>query len=167
MQSGDDEILSAMRRGYSAGDYVKVCERAREALGSDLHISADVMAGFPGESEEAFTNTLDVMREAGLGRVHVFPYSERQGTIAAGLHGKVPHTERVSRASRAIALGRELYAEYVQGFVGREVEVLVETDGRGHTRHYVEAECAGMDNEIVIAAASGVRDGRLECMRRD
>ena len=167
LQSGDDEVLEAMRRGYTAGDYVKVCERARDALGEDLHISGDVLVGFPGETEEAFVNTLRVMREAGLGRVHVFPYSERQGTIAAGLPGRVPHAERVSRASRAIALGQELYDEYVRRFIGREVEVLVETGGRGHTRHYIEVECAGRDNEIVIAEVAGVRDGRLECMRRD
>ena len=167
LQSGDDEILSAMRRGYSAQDFVRVCGRAREVLGKDLHISSDILVGFPGESEEAFSGTLDVMRSAGLGRVHVFPYSERQGTIAASLPGKVPHDVKVERTARAITLGRELYSSYVRNFIGREVEILIEKDGKGHTRHYVEACCDGMDNEIVRAEARGERDGQLECLRRD
>ena len=167
VQSGDDEILAAMRRGYTASDYISVCERAREALGQAMHISSDILVGFPGESERAFTNTLDVMRSARLGRVHVFPYSERQGTIAATLPGKIPHSEKISRTARAIALGRELYADYVNGFMGREVEVLIETNNRGHTRHYIEAVCEGRDNEIVRAKAVRVNDGRLECVRRD
>lgn len=167
LQSGDDEILAAMRRGYTALDYVRVCERARGVLGRELHISSDILVGFPGEGERAFENTLDVMRSAGLGRVHVFPYSERKGTIAATLPGKIPHAEKVSRTARAIALGRELYAEYVKGFLGCEVEVLIETGNRGHTRNYVEAECDGRDNEILRAKAVRENDGRLECVCRD
>ena len=167
MQSGDDEILAAMRRGYRAEDFVRVCERARNVLGENLHISSDILAGFPGESETAFMNTLDVMRKAGLGRVHVFPYSERQGTIAAKLPGKIPHSEKAARTAQAISLGRELYAEYVNSFIGHDAEILVETGNRGHTRHYIEALCEGRDNEIVIARAVKVNDGQLECVRRD
>mgnify|MGYP002626317190 CR=1 FL=1 len=175
LQSGDDEVLSRMQRGYSAEDFVRVCERARSVLGEDVHISSDILVGFPGETEQAFTNTLQVMRASGLGRVHVFPYSEREGTLAATMPERVPHAERVSRTSRAIALGHELYADYVRKFTGREAEVLIEKDGRGHTRHYIDAECeecAGMDNEIVRVKVmgvlkGGVKDGRLECVRRD
>lgn len=166
LQSGDDGVLSSMRRGYSARDFVRVCESARAVLGQDLHISSDILVGFPGETEEAFRNTLDVMRTAGLGRVHVFPYSERRGTIAAAMAGQIPHDVKISRTSRAIALGRELYDEYVKRFVGREVEVLIEAGNKGHTRHYVEAYCEGVSNEIVNAEVIGVRDGRVECVRR-
>ena len=167
LQSGDDEVLARMRRGYSSRDFLRVCERARESLGSELHISSDILVGFPGESEQAFTNTLKVMRLAGLGRVHVFPYSERIGTLAASFPNKIPHSVKISRTARAIALGQELYSEYVKRFLGQEVSVLLEKDGRGHTRHYVEAECDGGDNEIVRAEVTGVKDGRLECVRRD
>ena len=167
LQSGDDEVLSAMRRGYTSGDFVRVCEHARKVLGSDLHISSDILVGFPGESEEAFTNTLNVMRAAKFGRVHVFPYSERQGTIAAGLQGKVSHDVKTARTARAISLGRELYADYVRQFIGQDAEILIETGGKGHTRHYVEALCEGRDNEIVRAIVKGERDGQLECVRRD
>ncbi|MBQ7219787.1 MAG: MiaB/RimO family radical SAM methylthiotransferase [Synergistaceae bacterium] len=168
MQSGDDNVLSRMRRGYTASEFVGVCEKARSVLGDDLHISSDILVGFPGESESAFMNTLNVMRDSGLGRVHVFPYSERRGTLAAEMPGQVPHAEKVSRTSRAIALGQELYTGYVSRFVGRDAEVLIETGNRGHTRHYIDAECDGMDNEIVKVRVKGAgKDGRLECVRRD
>lgn len=167
LQSGNDEVLASMRRGYSSEEFVNVCTKARKVLGDDLHISCDVLVGFPGESEEAFMNTLEVMRASGLGRVHVFPYSERQGTLAANMTGKISHREKILRVSRAIALGNELYGEYAGRFTGREVEVLIERNNRGHTRHYIDAECEGKDNEIVRAVAGSWRDGRLECMRRD
>ena len=166
LQSGDDEILAAMRRGYTAREFVSVCERARSVLGEDLHISSDILVGFPRESEQAFMNTLNVMRSAKLGRVHVFPYSPRNGTIAAALLGQVPHDVKVSRTAQAIALGQELYAEYVKKFIGHEAEILLETGGKGHTRNYIEAVCAGSDNEIVRAVITGERDGQLECVRR-
>lgn len=140
LQSGDDEILASMRRGYSSGEFVRVCEKAREVLGSDLHISSDILVGFPGESESAFTNTLDVMKSSGLGRVHVFPYSERKGTIAAGMSGKISHDEKISRVSRAISLGNELYENYAGRFIGQETEILIERNNQGHTRHYIDAE---------------------------
>ena len=107
------------------------------------------------------------MRLSVLGRVHVFPYSERRGTIAAGMPEKVSHAEKISRTSRAISLGRELYEDYINKFAGNECEILIERNNRGHTRHYIEAECEGIDNEIVRAEIIGVKDGRLECMRRN
>ena len=169
LQSGDDEILSAMRRGHTAKDFVKVCEHARNVLGDDLHISSDILVGFPGESEAAFRNTLAVMRDSVLGRVHVFPYSERKGTLAANMSDtlKIPHTEKISRTAQAISLGRELYEGYITKFIGTDAEILIETNNRGHTRNYIEAFCEGRDNEIVRAKITGVRDGRFECVRRD
>ena len=166
LQSGDDGVLSSMRRGYSSGDFVRACENARNFLGEDLHISSDILVGFPGESDEAFRNTLDVMRRAGLGRVHVFPYSQRRGTTAANMPGQIPHEVKISRTSLAISLGRELYDSYVRRFVGCEVEILIEAGNKGHTRHYVEALCEGVSNEIVKAEVIGVSDGRFECLRR-
>ena len=167
LQSGDDEVLSRMRRGYTARDFVNVCERARNVLGEELHISSDILVGFPGESEGAFRNTLAVMRDSGLGRVHVFPYSERKGTLAANMPAKISHAEKISRTARAIALGRELYEGYITRFIGSNAEILIETNGKGHTRHYIEAFCDGRDNEIVRAKITGVIDGRFECVRRD
>ena len=167
LQSGDDDILSAMRRGYKAEDFVKLCEKVRAEISSDIHISSDIITGFPGESEEAFTHTLEVMRASGLGRVHVFPYSERDGTIAASMPGKVPSPVKNSRTSKAITLGHELFTDYASRFVGREAEILIERENKGHTRHYIEAECNGNDNEIVKAEVMSFDGTEFECQRGD
>ena len=167
LQSGDNEILSSMRRGYTAKDFLAVCYNARKKISDRLHISSDILVGFPGESEQAFQNTLNVMREAGLGRVHVFPYSERQGTLAANMPGKISHEIKILRTSQAISLGRELYENYAKNFFGQEVEILIEKNSKGHTRHFIEAECPGNDNEIVKAKALRYVDGKFECERRN
>ncbi|MBR6901345.1 MAG: MiaB/RimO family radical SAM methylthiotransferase, partial [Synergistaceae bacterium] len=116
LQSGDDEILKAMRRGYTARDFVKVCNDARKKIADDIHISSDILIGFPGEDIDAFQNTLTIMKDAGLGRVHVFPYSQRSGTLAAKMPGQVPHDKKIRRTSEVIALGRKLYNNYVKNF---------------------------------------------------
>lgn len=169
LQSGDDEILSAMRRGYAAKDFVKICDKAREKLGNELHISSDILVGFPGEDDDAFMNTLNVMKISGLGRVHVFPFSERRGTIAEKMTGKISHDVKISRTAQAIAFGRELYSGYVKNFIGHEVEVLIEKSelGKsfGHTRNYIETACYEnvARNNIVRAKAVREVDCRLMC----
>ena len=165
LQSGDDEILSLMRRGYKASEFVKVCYNARKKLGDDLHISSDILVGFPGESDEAFTNTLNIMKDSGLGRVHVFPYSERQGTVASRMPDKVSHEIKILRTSQAIELGRKLYDDYAKNFVGQDVEILIEQNNLGHTRHYIDAICEGQANEIITIKAQGYINGKLKCMR--
>lgn len=165
LQSGDDEILAAMRRGYKAEDFVKVCDNARQKISPHLHISTDIMTGFPSETDSAFRNTLDVMKSAGLGRVHVFPYSRRQGTIAANMPEQIPHDVKISRTAEAISLGRELYADYAGTFTGHDAEILIERDNHGYTRHYIEAECNGADNQTITARAVRFDGARLICER--
>ena len=167
LQSGDDGILASMRRGYTSSEFVKVCEKARSVLGDDLHISSDILVGFPSESDNAFNHTLDTMRAAKFGRVHVFPYSRREGTIAASMTNQIHHDVKINRTSQAISLGHELYDDYVNQFVNSDAEVLIESNGRGYTRHYIEAVCTGNDNEIVNAKVKGASNGRLACIRRD
>ena len=167
LQSGDDGILSAMRRGYTARDFVSICGRARAVISPDIHISSDILVGFPGESDTAFLHTLDVMRAADLGRVHVFPYSARRGTIAADMPGQIPGPVKSARVSQAISLGREMFADYARGFIGHDAEILIERGGKGYTRNYIEAVCDGNDNEIVKAEVIRFDDGGLECLRRD
>ncbi|MBQ7733211.1 MAG: MiaB/RimO family radical SAM methylthiotransferase [Synergistaceae bacterium] len=168
LQSGDDNVLSAMRRGYTSREFVRVCGNARKFLGEDLHISSDILIGFPGEGESAFDNTLNVMKEAKLGRVHVFPFSERKGTLAEKMAVKVAHDEKISRVSRAITLGRELYDSYVRRFINHEVEILIEESGtKGHTRHFIEADILDKNfsaNQIIKAKAVSESNGRLECI---
>jgi threonylcarbamoyladenosine tRNA methylthiotransferase MtaB len=171
LQSGDDEILALMRRGHGADDFARLCERAREKLGEDLHIGSDVLVGFPGESEGAFRNTLALMKRAGLGRVHVFPYSPRPNTAAAALPRRVPPEALSERVSVALALGEELLTRYASRFVGHSLSVLAEggEEARtaraalGYTRHFVSVslergavpERSGREIEVLITGCAG------------
>ncbi|MBQ6773126.1 MAG: MiaB/RimO family radical SAM methylthiotransferase [Synergistaceae bacterium] len=168
LQSGDNNILALMRRGYTAEEFIRVCDDARKFLGDDLHISSDILTGFPTESDSAFNNTLNVMRESKLGRVHVFPFSERKGTLAEKMRGKISHQEKILRVSMAITLGRELYQDYVKRFINHDVEILIEESGsKGHTKHFVEADILDKKfspNQIIIAKAVSELNGRLKCI---
>ncbi|MBR2209578.1 MAG: tRNA (N(6)-L-threonylcarbamoyladenosine(37)-C(2))-methylthiotransferase MtaB [Synergistaceae bacterium] len=166
LQSGSNEILSSMRRGYTAEEFIKICDKAREKISSEIHISSDILVGFPGESDKNFEETLDIMKKSGLSRVHVFPYSERPGTIAANLSEKISHEIKISRTAQAIALGRKLYDNYAKKFLGREVEILLENNNKGHTRHFIEAVVSGENNDknqILKARALRYVGGKLEC----
>ncbi|MBR0254068.1 MAG: MiaB/RimO family radical SAM methylthiotransferase [Synergistaceae bacterium] len=167
LQSGDDEILSSMRRGYKAKEFLNVCYNARKKISDRIHISSDILVGFPNESENAFNNTLKIMREANLGRVHVFPYSVRNGTLAAKMENQIPHETKIFRTSEAIKLGHELYENYAKSFVNHDVEILIEKNNKGHTRNYIDAYCEGNENEIIKAKAVKYVDNGLECLRRN
>ncbi|MDR3265908.1 MAG: MiaB/RimO family radical SAM methylthiotransferase [Synergistaceae bacterium] len=132
LQSGDDGILARMRRGHTADDYARVCDRARSKLGDDLHISGDVLVAFPGEDEGAFRGTLDLMRRVGMGRVHVFPFSPRGGTEAAAFADRVPPAAAAARVEAVMELGRELLRRYASRFVGGTLSILY-----GYTPHFV------------------------------
>jgi threonylcarbamoyladenosine tRNA methylthiotransferase MtaB len=151
MQSGDDGVLARMRRGYTADGFLRLCDRARERLGDDLHVSTDVLVAFPGEDEAAFRRTLSVMERAALGRVHVFPYSPRPGATVVG--DPVPRSVAAERAAEALALGARLLNRYAGAFVGRRVSVLAEKDPlRGYSRHFVS---------VRLANTSGVSKARV------
>lgn len=135
VQSGDDGVLRRMGRGHSAGDYLQLVRRLRDALGDDLHISSDVMCAFPGESEEAFSNTLALLDEARIGRVHGFRYSPRPGTPAASWR-QVDSNEACDRMNRLIAAGDRCLEREAKRWLGRTVEVLFEGPSRGYSYGY-------------------------------
>ena len=165
LQSGDDGVLSRMRRGYTADDFARLCDRARERLGSDLHISSDILVGFPGEDDDAFANTLRLMRRAGIGRAHVFPFSPRRGTLAEGFGDRVEPAVVSARAAEASALGEALLNAYAVRFLGRTVPVLTEGERRGgYTPHFLQASWDGGERTIPgrvvrLRAASVSRGG--------
>ena len=161
LQSGSNEILSSMRRGHNAEDFIKICDKAREKISSEIHISSDILVGFPGESDENFNETLNVMKKSGLGRVHIFPYSQRPGTLAASMPGQIQHEIKIARVSKAIKLGRELYDNYAKKFLGHEVEILLENNNKGHTRNFIEAVAAGESNQIIKATALRYADSKI------
>ncbi len=167
LQSGDDGILKSMRRGYSSSDFIKICELSRKIIDEDLHISSDILTGFPGESDIAFENTLKTMREAGLGRVHVFSYSERDGTLAAKFPDKVPDQIKAFRKTQAIKLGDELLKNYAVKFIGRNVKILAENDFKGYTENYIEAHSQNLEhNKIYTLKALNFEKEYLICSSR-
>src|SRR5579884_584563 len=129
LQSGSDRVLAAMRRRYRSAGFLERCRRLRAALDRPA-LTTDVIVGFPGETEEDFAATLRVVREAGFLKVHVFPYSPRDGTAAAALGDPVPPPVKAERRRRLAELERELADAYLRGLVGRTLDVLVEAEDR-------------------------------------
>lgn len=130
LQSGSDAVLARMRRDYRAAEFLGLVEALRERF-EDPSVSTDVVVGFPGETEADFEETLRVSRRAGFSKIHVFPYSRREGTLASRFGGEAPRSEVRRRAGALRALEAELALAYKARFVGREVGVLVEGRARG------------------------------------
>jgi threonylcarbamoyladenosine tRNA methylthiotransferase MtaB len=158
LQSGDDEILRAMRRRYNVGQYLAACDRVAERV-ADPSFSADVIVGFPGETGPQFENTMEVCRRVGYSRLHVFTYSRRRGTDAAGMRD-LPGRVKKERRHRLERLAGELTETYARRFLGREVEVLLESDG-GYTERYLRAHVPGAPNTIVRARVERIEHGEI------
>jgi threonylcarbamoyladenosine tRNA methylthiotransferase MtaB len=126
LQSGSETVLQRMRRRYSATEYAAAVESLRRAV-PDVAITTDVIAGFPGETDAEFEETYTFCREMAFATMHVFPYSQRQGTSAVKLPGQVSDPVKKQRVHRLIALGEELSGAYRQRFVGSKASVLWET----------------------------------------
>jgi threonylcarbamoyladenosine tRNA methylthiotransferase MtaB len=124
LQSGSDAILTAMRRQYTAGQYLDIAAEFRRRY-PDGSITADIMVGFPGESEDDFAATLSVCEQVGFERVHCFPYSPRPGTPAADLPA-MPRRESVQRNRRLIEHCHKIVDERWRRFIGQCVPVLIE-----------------------------------------
>ena len=166
LQSGDDGVLGRMGRPYASADFLAVVERIRRALPQPA-LTTDVLAGFPGETDSAFAETLRVCREAAFSRLHVFPFSKRPGTPAAAMEPAVPWTVIHERCRRAAEVGRALADAYRTSLVGRTAQVVIEKllpDGsaEGLSERYVRVHVcgplpAGADRrEIVPVALVGI-----------
>ncbi len=134
LQSGDDMILKRMKRRHSRADAVAVCRAIREAR-PDIVLGADLIAGFPTETEAMFQRSLDLIAECGLTWLHVFPYSPRPGTPAARMPA-VPKALRRERAQRLRDAGADAAARFLDTRIGRDASVLIESAGIGRTEHY-------------------------------
>ena len=131
VQAGDDSILSEMRRQYSRAEYVELVGRIREAM-PEVALNTDIIVGFPGETEEQFQQTLDLLSELRLDKVHCAAYSTRPGTIASRtMDDAVPEAEKTSRRQRVDRLQEEIQTEINARLVGRYEEILVEGRQRG------------------------------------
>ena len=129
LQAGDDMVLKRMKRRHDRQTAINLCARARD-LRPGITFGADLIAGFPTETDDMFRNTLDIVDECGLTWLHVFPYSEREGTPAARMPS-VPKPLRKERAARLRARGAEIVAAHIAAQArGHDIEVLVERDAK-------------------------------------
>ncbi len=164
VQAGDDDTLRAMRRGYTIQQYRELVDRIRSAM-PNVALSTDVIVGFPGETEQQFQRTLDLLQETSFDTVHVAAYSERRGTIAAR-HYKddIPYQEKMERLKKVESLQETIAVAINAGLLGQKVEVLVEGEKRGRwygrttTGKLVffddSADCVGQLVEVQIERTS-------------
>ncbi len=163
LQSGDDAVLRAMNRRYTAGEFLARLDSIRQRI-PEPAITTDVIVGFPGETDEQFGHTVAVAQQAGFSRTHVFPYSDRKGTRASAMEGKLSPAAIDARRRAMLAVAGDLSCAYHQRFVGREVTVLVESqrDRRtgqlcGYSERYVRVFFDGSDDLRGRMAAVQVR----------
>ena len=167
LQSGSDRVLAAMRRPYSSRTAAEVVERICRTMPGAC-VGADVMAGFPGETDADHRETLALLTALPLAALHVFPFSPRPGTAAASMPGQVPAALARERAAELREVAERAWRGYVDGLVGRELEAVVERvvghEARGTTREGVLARWS-------VAAASDApvrgRVARLRATARD
>ncbi|MDD2582188.1 MAG: tRNA (N(6)-L-threonylcarbamoyladenosine(37)-C(2))-methylthiotransferase MtaB [Desulfuromonadaceae bacterium] len=179
LQSGSDAVLSRMGRPYTSAAFRNLTARISAAM-PDAFIGADVIAGFPGETEAEFEETARLCEELPFSDLHVFPYSTRPGTRAAGMPGHVPAHVVTGRAARLRGIAKLKKAAFLERFVGRELDILVqgydEATGscRGLSRNYINASFPGKKshvNEEVAVCVTGnngdVCTGRSEKRSND
>jgi len=159
LQSGDDLILKRMKRRHTRADAIAFCHRVR-ALRPDVAFGADIIAGFPTESEAMFARSLDLVEECGLTQLHVFPFSPRPGTPAA----RMPQLDRAiikERAARLRERGEAALARYLDGQVGRRRTVLTERGGIGRTEQFTAVRLAApIEPGAILDLTMAGHDGR-------
>jgi threonylcarbamoyladenosine tRNA methylthiotransferase MtaB len=157
LQSGDDMILKRMKRRHSRNDAIAFCDQVRR-LRPDIAFGADIIAGFPTETDEMFERSVDLVEECGLTFLHVFPYSPRPGTPAAKMP-QVAGGAIKERAKRLRAVGEAALRQRLQAEIGATREVLIEGDGQGRTEHYLPVAIAGERVGSVVRLAIAGSDG--------
>jgi threonylcarbamoyladenosine tRNA methylthiotransferase MtaB len=160
LQAGDDMILKRMKRRHLRDDSIRFCAQT-QALRPDIVFGADIIAGFPTETDEMFENSLKIVEECGLTHLHVFPFSPRTGTPAA----RMPQVDRSvvkQRAARLRAAGDAAYAKHLARLAGTTQSILIERDGIGRTEGFTLAAVPfGAPGEIVEAGITGHDGERL------
>lgn len=159
LQSGSDTVLQRMRRGYTANGFRRAVRLLRERM-PEAGITTDVIAGFPGETEQEHCETEAFIKEIGFSRLHVFPYSRRPGTKADAMPGQLSMKEKETRARRLIMIGTTLEEAFIDTQLGSEVQVLAEEDGAGYTGNYIRVRTPAREGEIITMRLTG-REGTL------
>lgn len=173
LQSGDDRILAAMNRPYRRQDFAAVVNRCAQVLPAAA-IGVDVLAGFPGEDDAAFANTLALLKELPVSYLHVFPYSPRPGTPAAKLPDQVPEKVKQRRAARLRNLDRQKREAFYRRHLDTVRPVLVEGGDqdaakalRGFTDNYIPVQLpdgAARGNQVIRVRLSGLAEEAVQAV---
>lgn len=161
LQAGDNMILKRMKRRHNREQVIEFCNRMRSAR-PEVSFGADIIAGFPTETDEMFENTRRLISEAQLQYLHVFPYSPREGTPAARMP-QMANKIRKERAGVLRAEGEKELAAFYERNIGRVVQVLVEKDGMGHTESFIPVKLSSdfAAGAIVKAKLFGIEDNYM------
>ena len=161
VQAGDDEVLRRMRRGYTRADYQELVGRIRETV-PEVSLSTDVIVGFPGETEQQFRQTMDLLAELRFDKVHCAPYSTRPGTIGhRTMDDDVPREEKAGRRERVDQLQEQILTETNAGLMGGIEEVLVEDRRKGKWQGRTRS------NKLVFFEGEGYYPGNIAKIRID
>ena len=140
LQSGSDSILKLMNRKYDLKYFFDKIDMIR-SVRPDISITTDVIVGFPGETEEMFLETMETCKKINFSKIHAFPYSERKGTKASMMDGKVPESVKHERVKKLLELSDSLEKSYYDKFKGKNKDVLIEEvnefGSKGHTSNYL------------------------------
>lgn len=166
LQSGCDATLQRMHRRYTTAQYAACIQRLRDAFPS-CSITTDIITGFPGETEEEFSQTLDFLRQCAFASIHVFPYSERAGTPAAIMPDAVPQQVRAQRAERVRRLAAHMSHDFLQPFLGQTIPVVLEhgrahaqsAHGKWHFPVFLPPNTGKQGNEISVRLTAIHKDG--------
>jgi len=161
LQAGDDMILKRMKRRHLRDDAIAFCEQARQ-LRPDITFGADIIAGFPTETDEMFENSLKLVQDCDLTWLHVFPYSARPGTPAARMPAVSGATIK-TRAGALRAAGQAQVTRHLQDQIGKRHAVLMENPRMGRTEQFTEThfDTDQPEGQIVLARVTGAADSHL------
>jgi threonylcarbamoyladenosine tRNA methylthiotransferase MtaB len=167
LQSGSDTVLQRMKRSYSLNQYQRALNMIKDAI-PDAAITTDIMVGFPGESDEEFEQSCSFCRQAGFANIHVFPYSPRPGTAAAGMSEQIRYEVKQERNRRMLELSRSSQRRFCEQFLGQTMQVLWEKETSpgsgiysGLTGNYIRVLASSekpLDNEIASVKLVGFRN---------
>jgi len=174
LQSGSDKTLKEMNRSYDSAEFMKLVEVLREH-DKCYGITTDIIVGFPGETEEDFQDSMKVVRKSGFCKVHVFKYSKREGTVAAGMKGHIAPEVKARRSSELIRVSEEIARQFFQSNIGTSRIVLFEQYDEktrlleGLTDNYIKVYCMGDESlcnsfaevELIELYRDGIKGKRL------
>jgi len=170
LQSGSDGVLARMCRNYTADDYYARIEKIRSLFGEDCAFTTDMIVGFPGETEQEFKESLDFAYKIGFSKIHVFPFSMRQGTSAALMENQIPEKIKLERRDSLMQAAAQMRQDFLTAQIGKTLSVLVEkrttpNEVFGHAENYAPVKIISKTadsvnrNEILNVKITETRDG--------